>query len=198
MKKVYLGLLISAAFFGANTANAAPITLNGDTVNFKGYVLQATCNISYVGTSGQTVYLPLTQAGDWVGSSDVSNKTKAFTIKLKDCADDDDLKYYTEPDVYRKISWNVDPGMWVQKNGSGVLSLIKNTGNATNVSIYLKDTDSSTNPILPVTASNYKFKASSADDNAYNFEAGYSKTASASPVGAGSVSGSATFNVIYE
>ncbi len=196
MKKVYLGLLLASALFGINAANAA-VTLNGDTVYFKGYVLQASCKISYEGLNGQTVYLPLTQASDWAVGSDVSNKTKTFAIKLKDCADDYDLKNYTEPDVYRKISWNVGSGMWEQKNGIGLLSLIKNTGSAANVSIFLKNTDS-TNPNSAVTASNYKFKSSASDDNTYNFEAGYSKTYSLLAPGAGSVSGSATFNVVYE
>lgn len=196
MKKVYLGLLLSSALFGINAANAA-VTLNGDTVYFKGYVLQSSCKISYEGLNGQTVYLPLTQASDWAVGSDVSNKTKNFAIKLKDCADDADLKNYTEPDVYRKISWNVGSGMWEPKNGIGILSLIKNTGNAANVSIFLRNTDS-TNPSSAVTASNYKFRSSAADDDTYNFEAGYSKTYSLLAPGAGSVSGSATFNVLYE
>lgn len=196
MKKVYLGLLLSTALFGINAANAT-VTLNGGTVYFKGYVLQSSCKISYDGTNGQTVYLPVTQATDW-GSNDTSNKTKAFSIKLKDCANDGDLKDFTEPDVYRKVSWDVDSGMWLPKNGIGMLNLIKNFGSAGNVSIYLKNTDTATNPVSAVTASNYKFRASAADSDTYNFEAGYSKTASLLPPGSGSVSGSATFNVIYE
>lgn len=195
MKKVYLGLLLSTALFGINAANAA-VTLNGDTVYFKGYVLQSSCKISYDGTNGQTVYLPITQASDWTG--DTSNKTKSFSIKLKDCANDSALKDFTEPDVYRKVSWNVDSGMWVAKNGIGALSLIKNFGTANNVSIYLKNSDTSTNPVSPVTASNYKFRASSADNDVYNFEAGYSKTSSLGVPGPGSVTGSATFDIVYE
>ncbi|MRS16665.1 fimbrial protein [Enterobacteriaceae bacterium RIT691] len=196
MKKVYLGLLLSTALFGINAANAT-VTLNGGTVNFKGYVLQSSCTISYDGANGQTVYLPVTQASDW-GLTDTSNKTKAFSIKLKDCANDGDLKNFTEPDVYRKISWDVNSGMWAAKNGIGPLNLIRNTGSAINVSIYLKDTDTATNPSGAVTASNTNFRASVADSDTYNFEAGYSKTASLLPPGSGSVSGSATFNVIYE
>ena len=196
MKKIYLGLLLSSALFGINAANAA-VTLNGDTVYFKGYVLQASCKISYDGLNGQTVYLPLTQASDWATGSETSNKTKSFAIKLKDCADDYDLKNYTEPDVYRKVSWVVTSGMWEAKNGVGTLNLIKNTGSANNVSIFLRNTDSS-NPNSAVTATNYKFKSSPSDDDVYNFEAGYSKTYPLLAPGSGSVSGSATFNVVYE
>ncbi|GEM_PF-2038943 len=197
MKKVYLGLLLSSALFGVNAANAA-ITLDGATIDFKGYVLQSSCKISYEGVNGQTVYLPLTQASDFVSAlGQESNKTKAFSIKLKDCADDYALKSYTEPDVYRKISWSVGPGMWVAKDNMGTLNLIRNNGSADNVSIFLRNTDS-TNPTSAVTANNYKFKASASDDDVYNFLAGYAKTKTLQAPGAGSVSGSATFEIVYE
>lgn len=193
MKKIYLGLLLSSVLLG-NVANAA-ITLPGATVYFNGYVLENSCKISYEGTNGQTVQLPLTQQSDWAMGSSVSNKKKAFAIKLTECACDADLKNYTEPDVYRKISWTVTSPTWVSKTGSSTLSLIKNTGNASNVSIYLKDTDSS-NP--DVDANNYKFRASSADGDVYNFEAGYAKTNNSLAAGAGSVSGQSAFTIVYE
>lgn len=197
MKKVYLGLLLSTALLGINAANA-DVTLNGANVDFKGYVLQSSCKISYINTNGQTVQLPVTQPGDWTGMNVNSSKTKAFAIKLTECACDDDLKNYTEPDVFRKISWTVNNTNWEPRTGSGTLDVIHNSGSAGNVDIFLTNTDVSRNPNSAVTASNFVFKSSASDGDVYNFLAGYARNNVNQPAGAGSVSGTSAFTVLYQ
>lgn len=199
MKKVYLGLLVSTVLFGANLAHATT-TLPGADVQFRGYVLPTSCDIVLDGAAGQTVTLPTTQDSDFNAVDGHSNKTKQFTIKLSRCPDSADLVNFTEPDVVRKVNWVVTGSQWIARPGSSELSLIANTGGpaaASNTALYLM-AGANESPTGQVTASNPKFQAIPGTSDNYPFIVGYTRIANAFPAGTGTVTGSATFNILYE
>lgn len=209
MKKIYLGLIVTAALLGGSVAAYADDSASfghpgnggsgddytvgtGDTLLFDGDVYTGSCKIKIVGgkNGSNTIYLNSVRTSALSTKGALVNRTD-FSINLKDCGDPDG-KHGT---FTRKVQWTGSSGLY----GNGNPGYLKNTDNngASNVAFALTN-PSSTTVIKPGSDSGKVRDATDGSWDVYKYQVSYvSPAGSGNPTG-GHVSANATFQVFYD
>ena len=159
---------------------ASPMTVTGSSVNFTGEVTDGACGIS-AGSKDQTVKLATAPVSGIVKGS--IYKPTEFDITLEGCS----------VDTYTTASFNFT-GNTVE---GGILSNMAPQNSASGVGIQLVDMDSK--PInVGDTGKGAKLNLAAGTANVARFTAGLYGLTTASVVKSGTVSATASFNIVYE
>ncbi|MEB4677222.1 type 1 fimbrial protein [Enterobacteriaceae bacterium G50] len=210
MKKIYLGLMVTAALLGGSvTAYAGDdvvesagyhpggggddtTTGTGGTLLFDGDVYTGSCKIKVVGVKdgSNTIYLNSVRTSALSTKGDLVNRTD-FSINLKDCGDPDG-KHGT---FTRKVKWTGSSGLY----GSGNPGYLKNTDNTGAANVAFALTNPGSNSIIKPGSD--AGKARDLNDgtwDVYKYQVSYvSPAGSGNPTG-GHVSANATYQIFYE
>lgn len=159
---------------------AAPKTVTGSTINFTGVVTDGACGIS-VGSKDQTVKLVTAPVANIVKGA--AYKPTAFTITLEGCS----------VDTYTTASFD-----FTGRNEDNGAALANDAAQnqATGVGIQLIDMDSKAIKI-GATGQGAKMNLAAGGANVARFTAGLYGLATG-PVTSGTVSATASFNIVYE
>ena len=174
-------IALSALSLSSTAALAAPTTVNGGTVHFKGEVVNAACAID-AGSMDQTVQLGQVKASKLAKAGQTSTPV-GFNIQLNDC----DTKVATKASV-------AFSGTAVDTTNTTVLALQSSAaGGATNVGVQILDRTGT-----PLALDGGTFGAATTLTNGTNtvpFQARYYATG---PATAGVANADATFKVQYQ
>ena len=182
IKSIILAMLSSTALL-SSLVNAAPVTINGGTVNFKGDFVNAGCAVS-TDTENQTVLLGQYRAADLKAVGQTTTNIP-FSIKLVGCN--------TVETQGAQFSFN---GVADETN-SELLSLTASNNNistATGVGVEILDRSGSA--LKPDGSSFSTLENLLEGTNVIHFNARYKATAAA--VTAGKADSSATFVIKYQ
>ncbi|UYW73752.1 type 1 fimbrial protein [Pseudocitrobacter faecalis] len=216
MKKIYLGLMVTAALLGGNVAayadDASAESFNsqghggdndhggypgggnggyvtGGQVFFDGDVYTGSCKVKIVGgkNDGNTIFLNSVRTTALSVKNALVNRTD-FSINLKDCGDPDG-KHGT---FTRKVKWTDSSGL---VTGTSFLKNTDNSG-ATNVAFAL------TNPNSPtvIKPGNDNGKIRDTNDGTwdiYKYQVSYVNPTNSSAT-AGHVAANATYEISYD
>ncbi|MCU6359046.1 fimbrial protein [Enterobacter quasiroggenkampii] len=183
MKKSILNLSLAMLMGMTGYTNAAPVTVNGGVVHFKGSVVDAPCVVDNDSTAA-TVDLGQVKTSSATTTGSVIGAAKPFTIHLTDCA----LDTYTNAAVtFTGLTVSGKPDQ-LAVNGGGAGS-----ATATGIAIQVLD---NTGKVVPVdgSAASTAQKLTTAD-NYLQYSAQY--VAIADTITAGAANADANFNITY-
>lgn len=167
-------LILSVAFcLGPSGAHAS-----SGNLNFNGALIASACTVT---TPNQTVTLPTLATSSVRGGVNSLAGMTFFSIALTGCT----------PSVAQVSIWPE------YQPGDGALGLIKNTGTASGVMIYVTAVDPVTSRLLPLSdnQSSPNVAVSGAGTAMLWFAAGYKRLPTA--ITAGTVTGSMRYSVVY-
>lgn len=174
-------VIFTALSLGSVSALAAPTTVNGGTVHFKGDVVNAACAVD-AGSDGQTVPMGQVRTAKLAQAGSTSSSV-GFNIQLNDC----DTTISTKAAV-------AFSGVAIDSANPTVLSLQgAASGGATNVGVQILD-----NAGAPLTLDGATFSTPTTlndGKNLLSFQARYFATGAAT---AGAANADATFKVQYQ
>lgn len=215
MKKIYLGLMVTAALLGGSVAAYADDGLvesagyhggggggggddgttagTGGTLTFDGDVYTGSCKIKVVGVKPgtNTIYLNSVRTSTLSDNKgDLVNRTD-FSINLKDCGDPDG-KHGT---FTRKVKWTGHSGLW----GTGSQGYLKNVdlSGASNVAFALTNPGSNS-VIKPGSDAGKARDSNDGTWDIYKYQVSYVSPIGSGTPTAGHVSASATYQIFYE
>ncbi len=174
-------ILLAFPVLLCNMANAAPVTVSGGTVHFKGEVVASGCTLA-AGSIDQTITLGQVKSSHFSAADMLGNAKQDFIIDLSDC----------DTTVASNAALKFTGNVVTTPGGSNVLeNESRGTNAATGIGIQLFDTNGST---LDTNVNSANIALMNGD-NKLIFSADYISTDIA--VTAGDVTSTATFDITY-